>query len=98
MVLSQTKIIHATYDKAFFLGTNIRITPYEKKAIRYVDRTGGPRITKVSTRPQLLAPIGRIVDRLTEKGFCRPGKVSRPTRVGRFMHYPWMWYIRSYMA
>jgi group II intron reverse transcriptase/maturase len=83
-----SKITHATYDKAFFLGTNIRITPYEKKPIRYTNRLGDVRITKVSTRPQLLAPIRRIVERLTEKGFCRKGIVGWPTRVGKFIHYP----------
>jgi hypothetical protein len=86
--LEKTKITHATYDKALFLGTNIRITPYEKKPIRSIERPNDTRIAKVSTRPQLLAPISRIVERLTEKGFCRKGKLGQPTRVGKFIHYP----------
>jgi group II intron reverse transcriptase/maturase len=86
--LEKTKITHATYDKALFLGTNIRITPYEKKPIRYTNRLGDVHITKVSTRPQLLAPIRLIVERLAEKGFCRKGIVGWPTRVGKFIHYP----------
>jgi group II intron reverse transcriptase/maturase len=94
---SKTKITHATTEKVRFLGTEIRLTPYNKKPVRKVT-LGGEQITKMAVFtprfeegaerrfPNLLAPIKDIVSKLCEKGFARKGMVGAPTRVGRFIH------------
>lgn len=76
--LDKTKVTHARADMAHFLGTNIRITPLDKRPFRTVHRGDQTYLLKSATRPQLLAPIGKIVDRLTAKGIARHG--GNPTR------------------
>lgn len=96
--LEKTKITHAITDRAFFLGTEIRMTPYGKKQIRRVQKGTDTRITKVSTRPQLLAPIDKIVAKLSHKKFCRHGLRGRPTRVGKFIHLNLDMIIHQYLT
>jgi len=83
--LDKTKITHSTTSRAIFLGTEIHITPYKKKPIRRLKRIGELRITKVSPRPQLSAPIDKIVQKLEERGYCK--SLVKPTRIGKLIHY-----------
>jgi hypothetical protein len=76
--LDKTKITHARNSTAHFLGTDIRITPLDKRPVRKIIRGGTTLITSISTRPQLLIPISKLVRKLEEKGFCRQG--GNPTR------------------
>lgn len=84
----KTKITHASRDRALFLGTLIRITPYEKAPIRKIIRGGRSRTSRIATRPQLLAPLDRIVTKLGEKNFCKKGLRGEPTRNGKYIHLP----------
>nr|YP_009710014.1 hypothetical protein [Coleochaete scutata]QFU80119.1 hypothetical protein [Coleochaete scutata] len=95
--MAKTKITHATYDFALFLGTMIRVTPYGSKPIRRISRLGEERVTKVSTRPQLLAPIPKLVEKLRLRGYCKNGSLGNPTRVGRYIHYPLETIINLYL-
>ncbi len=80
----KTKITHAITEKARFLGVDIRNTPFESNPLKKVNYKGkGIQLVRGSTRPQLLAPIRKIVDKLASKGYLTAGK---PTRVGRLIH------------
>lgn len=74
----KTKITHARSELAYFLGTYIRITPGELKPLRTIRRGSLVYKARVSTRPQMLAPVDKIVKRLVARGICKPG--GRPTR------------------
>jgi len=78
--LDKTKVTHATTEPALFLGTQIRITPHDKKPYRKVVRGNQNYrlIMLTNTAVQLIAPIGRLIDRLTTRGLCR--KEGKPTR------------------
>lgn len=95
--LEKTKITHAITDRALFLGTEIRMTPYNKKAIRKVQKGNDTRISIISTRPQFLAPIDTIVSKLSNKKFCRRGLRGHPTRVGKFIHLELDVIIQQYL-
>ena len=71
--LEKSKITHARSNMAHFLGTDIRITPADKRPIRRVIRGDQTYISKSNTRPLLMAPIKKIVDKLTSKGLARHG-------------------------
>lgn len=64
--MNKTKITHAKTDIAYFLGTQIRITPNELKPYRTI------------TSPQILAPVNILVERLVKRGICKPGGI--PTK------------------
>jgi group II intron reverse transcriptase/maturase len=83
--IDKTKITHARDKTAHFLGSDIRITPLNKRPLRLVIRGGKPYRTKANTPPQLLAPIHKLVDKLIEKGFARAG--GKPTGCGRWIHF-----------
>lgn len=83
--IQKTKITHARTEMAHFLGTDIRITPLELRPIRKSIRAGVTLISKVGTRPQLLCPVYKIVDKLVARGMAKPGGV--PTRWGRMIHF-----------
>lgn len=76
--LDKTKITHATTELALFLGTQIRITPQEKKPYRKVVRGSQEFLILSNTAVQLIVPVGRLVERLTTRGLCRNG--GNPTR------------------
>lgn len=79
--LDKTKITNARVDKAHFLGTDISITPLEKRPLRFITRgTSQFRMTAI-TKPLLQAPIKKLVSKLTEKGFAKHG--GTPTRLAR---------------
>jgi hypothetical protein len=86
--LEKTKITHARDDSAHFLGTDVKITPLEttqKRPLRIVTRGNSTFRMKSNTRPLLMAPIKKLVDKLTEKGFARNG--GKPTRSARLLHF-----------
>lgn len=70
----KTRITHARTEEAFFLGTRLMIGatgPNVKFAIGRSSK--GRRYKRRSTgmNPVLKAPIGKLVKRLHEKGFCK---------------------------
>lgn len=83
--LEKSKITHARNNMAHFLGTDIRITPTDKRPIRRVTRGYQSYLLKSNTRPQLLAPIQKLVDKLTLKGLARQG--GTPHRWGKMIHF-----------
>lgn len=80
----KTKVIFAI-NKAHFLATNIRITPYKKRPVRTLVQKGVKKNCVTTPRPQLLAPIKKIVAKLKEKGYCRKYD-NRPTRNGKLIY------------
>lgn len=85
--LSKTLITPATRKKAHFLGFDIYITPYNKRQLVWSRRKdGAARLTAQTSRPQILAPIRKIVAKLESKGYCKHGQKGTPTRVGRLIH------------
>lgn len=86
MVLSEEKtlITHATTQKAKFLGHHISNTLQDKMIIRSIVRKGVTKTVTFNPRPQLLAPITQIVEKLREAGFAR-GSDCRPTRKGAYI-------------
>jgi group II intron reverse transcriptase/maturase len=83
--LDKTKITHARDDKAHFLGTDISITPLEKRPLRFITRGTSQFRMKANTKPLLQAPIKKLVSKLTEKGFARQG--GTPTRLARMIPF-----------
>lgn len=96
--LEKTKITHAITDRALFLGTQIRMTPYKTKKIRKVQKGNDTRISIISTRAQFLAPIDTIVSKLSDKKFCRHGLRGHPTRVGKFIHLELDVIVQQYLS
>ena len=83
--LEKTKITHATTETPLFLGTQIRITPHEKKPYRKVVRGDQEYLMLSNTAVQLIAPVGRLIDRLTDRGLCRrEGDPTRWTKMVQF--------------
>lgn len=83
--LEKIKITHARNDYAHYLGTDIKITPLEKRPLRLVTRGNSTYRMKTNTRPLLMAPIKKLVNKLTEKGFAKNGGI--PIRSVRFLHF-----------
>lgn len=76
--LTKTKLTHTMSEKAFFLGTWVKIIPvsgFQKK------RNKAGLVTRVASRPQLRLPLKLLVERLTLKGFM-DAKRRTPTRQG----------------
>ena len=76
----KTRITHARTEEAFFLGTRLKIGATGSKAKIAIGRSvKGRQFRRRSTgmNPVLKAPIGKLVDRLHSKGFCR--KDGTPT-------------------
>jgi len=76
--LEKTKITHARTKMAHFLGTDISLTELGRRPFRTITRGGTTFLSKVATRPQLLAPIRKLVKKLEDKGIARRG--GQPTR------------------
>jgi hypothetical protein len=76
--LSKTKITHARDEMAHFLGCDIRITPPALRRLHPVTRGEETYLQKSAGRPQILAPISKLVERLEKKGIGRQG--GKPTR------------------
>jgi len=83
--LEKTKVTHSTTELALFLGTQIRITPYDKKPYRRVVRGNQEFLMKSNTTVQLVAPVGRIVERLKNRGICR--FEGEPTRWNKMIPF-----------
>lgn len=92
--MQKTKITHARSELAHFLGTDIRITPLELRPVRKSIRAGDTLISKAGTRPQLLCPINKLVDKLVARGMAKPGGV--PTRWGRMIHFETHQIVKHY--
>lgn len=92
--MQKTKITHARSELAHFLGTDIRITPLELRPVRTSIRSGETLISKAGTRPQLLCPINKLVDKLVARGMAKPGGV--PTRWGRMIHFETHQIVKHY--
>ncbi len=80
----KTFIRHTRTEEAFFLGTVIRgqggeanVSTVKRNGMTYRARTTGWNLN-------LLAPIGRIVDRLRAKGFC--DHAGKPKHVSGWIH------------
>ena len=96
---SKTLITPATQKKAHFLGFDISITPYIKRQlVRSIRRDGSRRLTAQTSRPQILAPIKKIVAKLESKGYCKEGEKGKPTRVGRLTYLPLPMIINHYIT
>lgn len=76
--LDKTKITNAKDSIVEFLGTDIRLTPLSKRPPKKIIRGNSVYFSRVNTRPQLLAPIAKLVSKLVIKGIAKPG--GRPTR------------------
>ena len=96
--LEKTKITNAKESMAHFLGADIRITPLGKRPVIKILRNGTSYMSSVNPRPQLLAPIKKLVAKLESKGIAKPG--GRPTKWGHMFpfevshivnHYYTMW-------
>jgi len=97
--LTKTLITPATQKKAHFLGFDVFITPYNKRQlVRSTRRDGSVRLTAQTSRPQMLAPIRKIVAKLESKGYCKNGMIGTPTRVGRLIHLSLPMIIGHYIA
>jgi group II intron reverse transcriptase/maturase len=97
--LTKTLITPATRKKAHFLGFDISITPYEKRRLVRSIRSGSAaRLTAQTSRPQILAPIRKIVAKLESKGYSKNGMKGTPTRVGRLIHLSLPMIISHYKA
>jgi group II intron reverse transcriptase/maturase len=83
--LEKTKITHARDDKAHFLGTDISITPLEKRPLRFVTRGSSNFRMRSNTKPLIMAPIKKLVLNLTEKGFAKHG--GTPSRLARMIPF-----------
>jgi len=81
--LDKTKITNAKETMAHFLGSDIRITPLSKRPVIKITRGGTTYLSSVNTRPELLAPISKLVSKLETKGIAKRG--GAPTRWGH-MH------------
>lgn len=88
------KIIHASTERAFFLGTEISIKSDKSSLIRSVIKKGKNQIMKNFSRPKLTAPISKIVEKFIELGYCRED--LKPIRVGRLIHYDLLQILESY--
>jgi group II intron reverse transcriptase/maturase len=96
--LEKTNITNARDSIAHFLGSDIKITSLNKRPIKTITRGGTTYLSSVNTRPQLLAPVSKLVKKLESKGIAKPG--GRPTRWGHMFpfevsqivkHYYTMW-------
>ena len=97
--VSKTLITSATQEKAHFLGFDLTITPYSKRQLVWSRRKdGSSRLTPQISRPQILAPIQKIVAKLESKGYCKHGQKGTPTRVGRLIHLSLPMIIAHYKA
>lgn len=84
--LEKTSITHASTDRAKFLGFEIHITPIDKRAIIVRNNKEGiPIKVQQTSRPQISAPVSKIIEKLKERKYCR-GKNNNPTRAGRLIH------------
>jgi group II intron reverse transcriptase/maturase len=83
--LDKTKITHARTEAAHFLGTDIRITPPDKRPLR-LETSGDQKLRQRANIPPLLhAPVNKLVNKLIENGFAKPG--GKPTGSGRWIHF-----------
>jgi len=64
-------ITHATTGKAYYLGYYIGITLQRRKQIVKVERQGKSYNMRINTRPQLLAPIPKLIKKLKDNGFVK---------------------------
>lgn len=83
--LEKTKITHARDSAAHFLGTDIRVTPLDKRPLRSYVRGGITIRSQSITNTLLMAPLKKLVGKLTDKGFARHG--ANPTSLGRMIHF-----------
>lgn len=83
--LDKTKITHSRDGAAHFLGTDIRITPLNKRPLRLVTRGDQNYRTMANVPPLLHAPVNKLTDKLVERGFAKPG--GKPTGCGRWLHF-----------
>jgi hypothetical protein len=74
---NKSLITHATTDSAYFLGHYITITPDKKKPIRKVSRSGKRFMMKINTKPQLIAPIDKILAKLKVKGLAKEDNLTK---------------------
>lgn len=78
----KTKITHMTRDKAFFLGTEIKVTDRKyTRSLRSKYIRNGKLFERLPStgRVKLYAPIKKLVDRLKENGFAK--EVKMPARI-----------------
>ncbi|KAJ3392363.1 hypothetical protein HDU92_008494, partial [Lobulomyces angularis] len=86
----KTRITHSK-EPVRFLGTDVKITPFDKYQRRYVTKLGKRKLVSFKPRPQLLAPISYLCNKLVEKKYAKISKGSIvPTRNAR------MYYILKY--
>jgi group II intron reverse transcriptase/maturase len=83
--LDKTKITHARTEAAHFLGTDIRITPPKKRPIRIIKRGGQTYRSRTNIPTLLHVPTNKLVTKLIEKGFAKPG--GKPTGSRRWLHF-----------
>jgi len=76
--LGKTVITHARDNSAHFLGCDIKITPLAARRLHPVTRGEETFLQKSAGRPQILAPITKLIARLESKGIGRQG--GKPTR------------------
>lgn len=81
----KTSITNARTQISHFLGTDIKITSLNKRPLRVVTRGDITYLAKAATRPQLLAPIKKLIQKLEAKGMARHG--GKPTRWGHMLHF-----------
>lgn len=95
--LENTKLTHARKEAAHFLGTDIRITPLDKRPLRLVRRVACATQRfkmRANTPPLLHAPVTKLVTKLMEKGFAKSG--GKPTGCGRWIHFETHQIVKSF--
>ena len=80
----KTRITHARTESARFLGHKIYVTDPSKYPERYIKKEGKARLTRITPRPRMDAPIAELVKKLSEQGYCK--RNGNPTGNGRWIH------------
>jgi nicotine oxidoreductase len=105
--LCKTLITHSSEDKAHFLGYDLSVTPAnaeKRQLVRSKRMDGSVRLIAQTSRPQILCPITKIVEKLASKGYCKNVKkggyagYATPTRVGKLIHLSLPMIINHYLS
>ena len=94
--MDKTRITHAREDSASFLGYKIHITDPSKYQQRYICRGPEYKLTSITTRPILDAPLKKLVDKLAKAGYCRQS--GKPRSRGRLIHEPLQEIVEKYRS
>jgi len=85
MKIKHKQIINFRYNRTIFLDFIIKGSVFNKKFIQ-TNKQGEKFI--VTTRPSILFPMKKVLDRFVEKGFIKKSKYGiKPTSLRRLIHF-----------